>query len=139
MGAQYVPTVSLSGHRESSEKAEGPKIDLTLVTPQDLARQLFELILVVVARHQPAQPLQLSVADVVIERPKNRDHGDWATSIALKISKPLGLNPRELAAELATELALVEGIAGVEVAGPGFINVRARPDHCRGRSRVRQR
>jgi len=103
---------------------EGPKIDLTLVTPQDLARQLFELILVVVARHQPAQPLQLSVADVVIERPKNRDHGDWATSIALKISKPLGLNPRELAAELATELALVEGVAGVEVAGPGFINVR---------------
>ena len=100
------------------------KLDSTLVTPQDVARQLFELILVVVARHELAQALQFSVADVVIERPKNSDHGDWATSIALKICKPLGLNPRELATELAMELALVDGIAAVEVAGPGSINVR---------------
>ncbi|WP_280802922.1 arginine--tRNA ligase [Aurantimicrobium minutum] len=62
--------------------------------------------------------------DVVLERPKNRDHGDWASSISLKLAKLWGLNPRELATQLATELESVEGIASVEVAGPGFINIR---------------
>nr|WP_280798256.1 arginine--tRNA ligase [Aurantimicrobium minutum] len=66
----------------------------------------------------------LSVDDVVLERPKNRDHGDWASSISLKLAKPWGLNPRDLATELAAELESVEGIASVEVAGPGFINIR---------------
>ncbi|WP_280805034.1 arginine--tRNA ligase [Aurantimicrobium minutum] len=66
----------------------------------------------------------LTVDDVVLERPKNRDHGDWASSISLKLAKPWGLNPRDLATELAAELESVEGIASVEVAGPGFINIR---------------
>jgi arginyl-tRNA synthetase len=107
-----------------TQKGGDPKIELAIVTPQDLARHLFEIILSVIGRH-PAEALPaLTVEDVVLERPKNRDHGDWATSIALKISKPLGLNPRELASDLAQELALVAGVADVEVAGPGFINVR---------------
>nr|WP_280800636.1 arginine--tRNA ligase [Aurantimicrobium minutum] len=66
----------------------------------------------------------LSIDDVVLERPKNREHGDWASSISLKLAKPWGLNPRELASELAIELESVEGISSVEVAGPGFINIR---------------
>lgn len=66
----------------------------------------------------------LTAADVVLERPKNRDHGDWASSIALKVSKPLGLNPRALAEELAAGLNGTPGIASLDIAGPGFINIR---------------
>jgi arginyl-tRNA synthetase len=93
------------------------------MTPHDLARELFERILVVASR-QGVDTSGLTVDDVVLERPKNRDHGDWASSVALKLAKPWGLNPRDLAGELAAELSTVSGIAGVEVAGPGFINVR---------------
>jgi arginyl-tRNA synthetase len=93
------------------------------MTPHDLARELFERILVVASR-RGVDASGLTVDDVVLERPKNRDHGDWASSVALKLAKPWGLNPRDLAEELATELGTVSGIAGVEVAGPGFINVR---------------
>ncbi len=63
-------------------------------------------------------------SDVVLERPRNRDHGDWATNIAMRFAKPLGTNPRELAQRIADGLAQVDGIASVEVAGPGFINIR---------------
>ncbi|WP_281640399.1 arginine--tRNA ligase [Aurantimicrobium minutum] len=66
----------------------------------------------------------LTADDVVLERPKNRDHGDWASSISLKLAKPWGVNPRDLALDIASELESVSGIASVEVAGPGFINIR---------------
>ncbi|MDH6255397.1 arginine--tRNA ligase [Aurantimicrobium minutum] len=93
------------------------------MTPQDLARELFERI-ILVAQRGNNDVSSLSVDDVVLERPKNREHGDWASSISLKLATPWGLNPRELATELASELESVEGIASVEVAGPGFINIR---------------
>lgn len=93
------------------------------MTPQDLARELFERI-ILVAQRGNNDVSTLSVDDVVLERPKNRDHGDWASSVSLKLAKPWGLNPRDLATELAAELETVEGIASVEVAGPGFINIR---------------
>ncbi|MET0854269.1 MAG: arginine--tRNA ligase, partial [Microterricola sp.] len=66
----------------------------------------------------------LSAADVVLERPKNREHGDWASNIAMKLAKPLGVNPRELATEIAAAAAGIDGIASADVAGPGFINFR---------------
>lgn len=62
-------------------------------------------------------------AEVVIERPKNRDHGDWATNVAMQLSGKFGLNPRAFAELLATELSKVEGIQKVDIAGPGFINI----------------
>ncbi|WP_432418507.1 arginine--tRNA ligase [Aurantimicrobium minutum] len=93
------------------------------MTPQDLARELFERILSVAAR-RGADVSGLNVDDVVLERPKNRDHGDWASSISLKLSKPWGLNPRELATELANDAQSISGVASVDVAGPGFINIR---------------
>ncbi len=65
----------------------------------------------------------LSSDDIALERPKNRDHGDWATSIALKLAKAAGTNPRDLAASIASELLTHEGISSAEVAGPGFINI----------------
>ena len=60
---------------------------------------------------------------VVVERPKNRDHGDWATNLALQLAGKFGLKPRELADKVAERLSSAEGVTKVDVAGPGFINV----------------
>ena len=62
-------------------------------------------------------------AEFPLERPKNRDHGDYATSIALQLAKPAGRNPRELASLLAPLFSQISGIAKVDIAGPGFINI----------------
>jgi arginyl-tRNA synthetase len=61
--------------------------------------------------------------EVVVERPKNRDHGDWATNLALQLAGKFGLKPRELADKVAERLSSAEGVTKVDVAGPGFINV----------------
>jgi arginyl-tRNA synthetase len=61
--------------------------------------------------------------EVVIERPKNRDHGDWATNVAMQLGGKFGLNPRAFAEVLAAELKLEAAIEKVDVAGPGFINI----------------
>ena len=68
--------------------------------------------------------VQLPADDqIVVERPKSREHGDYATNIALVLAKKTGRNPRDLAGELAGALTTVDGIAAVEVAGPGFVNI----------------
>ncbi len=61
---------------------------------------------------------------VHVERPKNRDHGDYATNIALQLGKKASMNPREFAAVLAAELQGHAGISGVDIAGPGFLNIK---------------
>ncbi|KGJ72277.1 arginyl-tRNA synthetase [Cryobacterium roopkundense] len=98
------------------------------MTPAELSQTLFDLITQVGERRRDAgsdtTDLGLAVSDVTLERPRNRDHGDWASSIALKIAKPLGTTPREIAAELAAGLEKLPEVASVEVAGPGFINIR---------------
>ncbi|GEP25794.1 MULTISPECIES: arginine--tRNA ligase [Cryobacterium] len=98
------------------------------MTPAELSQSLFDLIQDVSERRREADTarvdLGLTLADVAVERPRNRDHGDWASSIALKIAKPLGTNPREIAAELAAGLEQLSDVASVEIAGPGFINIR---------------
>jgi arginyl-tRNA synthetase len=58
-----------------------------------------------------------------VERPREKGHGDYATNAALQLAKKAGTNPRALGELLASELREVEGIAAVEVAGPGFLNV----------------
>ena len=62
-------------------------------------------------------------AEVVIERPKNRDHGDWATNVAMQLAGKFGMNPRAFAELLAPELEALDGVAKVDIAGPGFINI----------------
>ena len=62
-------------------------------------------------------------AAVVVERPKNRDHGDWATNVAMQLGKSFGMTPRQFAEILALKLETAEGISKVEIAGPGFINL----------------
>ncbi len=66
---------------------------------------------------------EVGADDVTLERPRNRDHGDWASNVALKLGKRFELDPREFTASLAAALAEVDGIARAEVAGPGFLNI----------------
>jgi arginyl-tRNA synthetase len=66
--------------------------------------------------------------DVGVERPRNPEHGDYATNVAMRTAKKAGVAPRELAGWLATALAAREGIDAAEVAGPGFINLRLASD-----------
>ncbi|MGI8535710.1 MAG: arginine--tRNA ligase [Mycobacteriales bacterium] len=63
-------------------------------------------------------------AEVVVERPRVKEHGDYATSIALQLAKSARRPPREVAELLATRLRTVDGVDGVDVAGPGFLNLR---------------
>ena len=60
---------------------------------------------------------------IKLERPKDRDHGDYATSIALQLAKPAGKNPRDVAQIICDLLTGTEGISKVDIAGPGFINI----------------
>ena len=61
---------------------------------------------------------------VVVERPKAREHGDYATNVALQLAKKASMPPRELAALLAARLGAADGISSAEIAGPGFLNIR---------------
>jgi arginyl-tRNA synthetase len=73
--------------------------------------------------------IESAPSDVHLERPARQEHGDWSTNIALSIAKGAGRKPRELADELAAALnaAPPRHVAGVEVAGPGFVNFRLHP------------
>jgi arginyl-tRNA synthetase len=73
----------------------------------------------------------LSPPAITLERPKQASHGDLACSIALQLAKPLGRPPREVAQALVLALnqdpLAASLVAGVEIAGPGFINLRVTP------------
>jgi arginyl-tRNA synthetase len=63
-------------------------------------------------------------ATTSVERPRNPEHGDYASNIALQVAKRAGVAPRDLAASIAEHLQKIPSIASVEIAGPGFLNVR---------------
>lgn len=65
---------------------------------------------------------------VTVERPRNPEHGDYATNLALQVAKKVGVAPRELATWLAEALATRDGVASAEIAGPGFVNLRLAAD-----------
>lgn len=92
--------------------------------PAALSAALLAVIAPLAEARREGSSAGITAADLPLERPKNRDHGDWASNAALKLSKVIGVNPREFAAEIAAGLESVDGIASVEVAGPGFINIR---------------
>ena len=71
-----------------------------------------------------AGDLAVAVPDEVrVERPRQRDHGDWSTNVALQLAKQAGRPPREVATGLAARLGELSGIKSVDVAGPGFLNI----------------
>ena len=91
------------------------------MTPADLSDAIVRILAKLVADEK------LVAADlpdsVVIERPKSRDHGDWATNAAMQLSAGFGLKPREFAEILGAELQNLEAVSKVDIAGPGFINI----------------
>ena len=68
------------------------------------------------------------VPEVRVERPRQRDHGDWSTNVAMQLAKQAGTNPRDFAVTLVERLIAADGIDSAEVAGPGFINIRLAAD-----------
>jgi arginyl-tRNA synthetase len=92
------------------------------VTPEHLAAAIRDVL--ADAREAGELMLPDGVPEhVVVERPRNREHGDYATNVALQLAKKAGSTPRELAELLAARLLKVEGIDAVDVAGPGFLNI----------------
>ncbi|OIU88374.1 arginine--tRNA ligase [Microbacterium sp. AR7-10] len=94
------------------------------MNPEALSAAVLAVLDPIAASLRPDEALGVDAADIVLERPRNRDHGDWSTNIAMRVAKRLGSNPRELAQRIADGLTRTDGIQAVEVAGPGFINIR---------------
>jgi arginyl-tRNA synthetase len=103
------------------------------VTPDDL----ISAIRAAVARSVDAGDFAADMpGDIVVERPKNRDHGDYASNIALRLAKQAGQPPRSVAQSIAKSLLAAEGIAAVDVAGPGFLNITLDSGTLGGLARV---
>jgi arginyl-tRNA synthetase len=90
------------------------------VTPTELSASIRACVAAAVA----AGELDVAVPEtVVVERPKNKEHGDYATNVALQLAKAAGRPPRDVAAVLADRLRAVPGVTTVDIAGPGFLNI----------------
>jgi arginyl-tRNA synthetase len=97
------------------------------VTPNELS----ELLSALLRRAQATGALSLDPADIPaqvhVERPRQRSHGDWSTNVALQLAKKAGMAPRDFAEVLAGELRQESAIEQAQVAGPGFVNITLRP------------
>ncbi|WP_336660769.1 arginine--tRNA ligase [Leucobacter sp. USHLN153] len=91
------------------------------MTPQELSAALADILSDLVAAR--GGDLVITAQDTQVERPKNREHGDWASNAAMKFAKRIGVNPSELAADIVERAVQIEGVAKADVAGPGFINL----------------
>lgn len=91
------------------------------MTPADLSAAILR-ILAMLQGEGRLSALELP-AEVVVERPKNREHGDWATNVAMQMAGKFGMKPRDFAELLTSELSQEPGIKQVDIAGPGFINL----------------
>ncbi|WP_328391307.1 arginine--tRNA ligase [Nocardia sp. NBC_00416] len=92
------------------------------MTPADLA----DLLHATAAKVLAERGLDASVLPdtVDVERPRNPEHGDYSTNVAMRVAKKAGANPRDLAGWLAVALSGTDAVASAEVAGPGFLNIR---------------
>jgi len=90
------------------------------VTPAELSAAVRAAVQAAVDAGDLAVPVP---GEVRIERPRVKEHGDYATSVALQLAKPAGRPPREVAEAVATRLRGAAGVAAVDVAGPGFLNI----------------
>ena len=96
-----------------------------------IKEQLAEMIGQALEAAKASGELSLETLPVVtLEMPKQKSHGDWATSVALGLARTLGMNPRDVAGKIVSHLPIGGDavIAAAEIAGPGFINLTLRPD-----------
>lgn len=96
------------------------------MTPADLSELLHATATTVLTE----RGLDVSVLPerVTVERPRNPEHGDYSTNIAMQVAKKAGVNPRDLATWLAEALGNADGVDEATVAGPGFLNIRLAAD-----------
>ena len=92
------------------------------MTPEELSRLVADELASAVADGTVTIEGELPV--VKVERPRSREHGDWATNVAMQLAKRAGRNPRELGELLAARIAAHDRVEEAEVAGPGFVNIR---------------
>ncbi len=83
---------------------------------------LRDAVAAALAAASAAGELPALAPDIVVERPRDRSHGDWATNVALAAAKQAGMAPRSVAEIVVRHLPAVPHLAGVEIAGPGFVN-----------------
>jgi len=93
------------------------------MTPDQLAAAVRAAVVSAIDAGDLALDPALVPAEATIERPRNPEHGDYATNIAMQIAKPAGSNPRAVAELVAARLRELAGIAKVDIAGPGFLNI----------------
>ncbi|WP_210578897.1 arginine--tRNA ligase [Actinomyces succiniciruminis] len=93
------------------------------MTPEELAEAIRNVLIAAVTDGSLALPVE-EVPVPKVERPRSREHGDWATNVAMQLAKKAGTNPRALAQLLAERVGALDGVASAEVAGPGFLNIR---------------
>ncbi|MDZ5620841.1 arginine--tRNA ligase [Nocardioides sp. HM23] len=92
------------------------------MTPEQLSRTIVDGLSALVDEGALTLPDGVP-AEVTVERPRQKGHGDYATNVALQLGKKAGMNPRAFGDLLAAQLQQADGIAAVEVAGPGFLNI----------------
>ena len=90
------------------------------MTPAELSAAVREAVQAAVDAGDLAVPVP---DEVRVERPRVKEHGDYATSVALQLAKPAGKPPREVAELVAARLREADGVAAVDIAGPGFLNI----------------
>lgn len=95
------------------------------MTPEQLADAIRGVVDALVAEGAISGPVP---EEIVVERPRQKEHGDYATPVALTLAKSAGRPPREIAALVSDRLAAVPGVSAAEVAGPGFVNLRLAAD-----------
>lgn len=93
------------------------------MTPEQISDAIVAVLRGLVDDHSLVLPGGLPTA-VSIERPREKSHGDYATNVALQLAKPAGTNPRSLAESIAARLRELPEISAVDIAGPGFLNLR---------------
>ncbi|KLU10657.1 arginine--tRNA ligase [Kocuria sp. SM24M-10] len=93
------------------------------MTPEQLSLAVSACLQDAVAQGDLALADGAALPEVRIERPKNREHGDWATNVAMQLAKKVGRAPRDVAAVVQDRLQGTPGVAAVDVAGPGFLNI----------------
>ena len=89
------------------------------MTPEELSKTIKKSLESLISAKKIAVN---DIPEIKIERPKSKDHGDYASNIALMVAKPAGVNPREVAQLLVDELSKNSAFKKVEIAGPGFLN-----------------
>ena len=98
------------------------------MTPEELAKHVQASVHAAASVGQlPLEPGDIP-AQVNLERPKNPEHGDWATNVAMQLAKPAARSPRAVADVLLPYICEIPGVVSAEIAGPGFINIRLAAD-----------